>query len=329
MIPVFLKTPWVSEALKAGFWGCFATGFVSANALFLVWLERKVSARIQRRRGPIIAGPEGIFQTVLDSVKLFTKELVLPRHGKTFLYLLAPLLVFAPIIVSFIVIPAGKNLIIRDLNIGFLLIFAMSSVSFFSLFLGGWSSHNKYSALGGIRSVAQNIAYEIPLLLSVMGVVLLTGSLRMTEIVSAQSRIWFVLVQPLAFGIFFCAMLGETNRAPFDLPEAESELVAGYLTEYSGMRFALFFLAEYTHVFLGSALASTLFLGGWQGPLLPGPAWFLIKTYSVVLVVMWVRWTFPRLRSDQLILFSWKVLIPLALLNLLVTALGATLFLQP
>jgi NADH-quinone oxidoreductase subunit H len=312
-------------AIHASLFGTFVVTFAAVNALFLVWLERKVSAKIQLRRGPIYVGPMGLLQTLADAVKLLSKELTQPRRAHALLYILAPMLVFAPVIASFIVLPAGPNLLVADLHIGFLLIFSMGSLGFVGIFMGGWASNSKYSMLGAMRSVAQNISYEIPLILSVLGVVLITGSLQMSEIVSAQTGHWFILLQPLAFILFFCALLGETNRAPFDIPEAESEIVAGFHTEYSGMRFALFFLAEYTNIFVGSALAVTLFLGGWHGPFVPGPVWFLLKTYFLVFVIMWVRWTFPRLRSDQLMNFGWKVLIPLSLLNLMVTALVVTL----
>ncbi len=321
MIPSLENIPgWVIRLVQAVLWGSLVASFAAVNALFLVWLERKVSAKIQLRRGPLHTGPEGLLQTLADAVKLLSKEIRTPRQSNWFLYLLAPVLVFAPVVCSFIVLPLGPGAILKDLNIGFLLIFAFSSIVFIGIFTGGWASNNKFAALGALRAVAQNISYEIPLLLSVMGVVLLTGSLRMTDIVGAQSRIWFIFIQPVAFLIFLCAMLGETNRAPFDIPEAESELVAGFHTEYSGMQFALFMLEEYTNVFVGSAVAATLFLGGWRGPFVPGPIWFLIKVYGIVFVVMWIRWTFPRLRSDQLINFGWKVLIPFGLLNILATA---------
>ncbi|MCG3175642.1 MAG: NADH-quinone oxidoreductase subunit H [Candidatus Omnitrophica bacterium] len=312
--------PVFEELIRIVLYGTLAILFVSVNALFLVWMERRVAARLQLRRGPIHVGPQGLLQTVADAVKLLTKELVRPYASDRFLYALAPVLAFAPLLGAFIILPLGPGAIIRDLNIGFLLLFSLANISFIGIFIAGWSSNNKYALLGSMRAVAQNISYEIPLMLSTMGVVLTTGTLRMTEIVAAQDRIWFILLQPVAFLIFFCASLAEANRAPFDIPEAESELVAGFHTEYSGMRFALFFLGEYTAIFVSSAIAATLFLGGWQGPLLPGPVWLLLKTYLLVLIVMWIRWTFPRLRSDQLMAFAWKVLIPFALLNLLGTA---------
>ena len=299
--------------------------FISVNTLFLVWMERKVAGRIQLRPGPLHVGPFGLLQTIADAVKLLSKELVYPQEANKFLYLLAPVLVFAPILSAFLIMPLGERLIIRDLNIGFLLVFALANITFIGIFVAGWSSNNKYALLGSMRAVAQNISYEIPLLLSTMGVVLAAGSLSTVHIVSAQDKGWFLFTLPMGTGIlgfvlFFCSSLAEANRAPFDIPEAESELVAGFHTEYSGIRFALFFLGEYTAVFVSAVVASTLFLGGWHGPFLPGPLWLILKTYAIVFVVMWVRWTFPRLRSDQLMNFAWKVLIPFAVLNLFLTA---------
>lgn len=308
-------------ALSIVLWGTLVTIFVSVNALFLVWMERRVSAAIQLRRGPIHVGPQGLLQTIADAVKLISKELVNPKNVDAFTYWLAPVMVFAPVLSAFIILPLGPHTIIRDLNVGFLFVFSMTNISFIGIFIAGWSSNNKYALLGAMRAVAQNISYEIPLLLSTMGVVMLTGTLKMSSIVGAQGSLWFVVVQPLAFLIFFISALAEANRAPFDIPEAESELVAGFHTEYSGMRFALFFLGEYTAIFVSSAIAATLFLGGWRGPWMPDVFWLLLKTYGLVFVVMWVRWTFPRLRSDQLMNFAWKVLIPLGILNVFVTAL--------
>ena len=205
---------------------------------------------------------------------------------------------------------------------GFLLVFSLTNIAFIGVFIAGWASNSKYALLGSMRAVAQNISYEIPLLLSTMGVVLFTGSLKLTEIVAYQHKQWFVFTsQGLAFLIFLTSALAEANRAPFDIPEAESELVAGFHTEYSGMRFALFFLGEYTAIFISSAIGASLFLGGWSGPLLPGPVWLLLKIYFLVFVIMWIRWTFPRLRSDQLMSLAWKVLIPFALANVFLTAL--------
>lgn len=309
------------EILKIILYGTLVILFITVNALFLVWMERRVAARIQIRRGPIHVGFQGSLQTVADAIKLISKELTWPKNADKFCYWLAPVLVFAPLLSAFIIMPLSKNFIIRDLNIGFLFVFALTNISFIGIFLAGWSSNNKYALLGSMRAVAQNISYEIPLMLSTMGVVLIAQTMKMTEIVAAQEKMWFVVLQPLAFLLFFCSALAEANRAPFDIPEAESELVAGFHTEYSGMRFALFFLGEYTSIFVSSAIAATIFLGGWQGPFLPGPHWLALKIYAIVFVVIWVRWTFPRLRSDQLMNFAWKVLIPFGILNIFLTAL--------
>ena len=310
----------INEILKIIIFGTLVVLFISVNALFLIWMERKVSARMQLRQGPLHVGPQGLLQTLADAIKLLSKELVFPKESDKFCYWLAPVLVFAPVLSAFIILPLGKDWIIRDLNMGFLFVFSLTNISFIGIFIAGWSSNNKYALLGSMRAVAQNISYEIPLLLSTMGVVMATGSLRMTSLVAAQDKTWFITTQPLAFLIFLCASLAEANRAPFDIPEAESELVAGFHTEYSGMRFALFFLGEYTAIFISSAISATLFLGGWHGPFLPGIVWFLLKIYALVFVIMWIRWSFPRLRSDQLMGFAWKILIPFAILNVFVTA---------
>jgi NADH-quinone oxidoreductase subunit H len=299
--------------------------FSQLNALFLVWLERKVAGHIQLRPGPMEVGPHGLLQTIADGIKLVGKELITPALADKKLFVLAPVLVFMPVLVGFLVLPFGEHLIIRDMNIGVLLIFAFSTFTVLAILAGGWASNNKYALLGAIRSVAQNVAYEIPLLLSVLSVVLMVNSLRFSDIVAAQGKVWFFVLQPVATLIYLICATAETNRAPFDIPEAESELVAGFHTEYSGMRFGLFFLAEYTNMFIVCAVATSLFFGGWQGPFgfslgMPGVVWFLLKTYFLIFVIMWVRWTFPRLRFDQLMNFSWKVMIPLSLANLVVTA---------
>ena len=300
-------------------------GFASLNALFLVWLERKVAGHIQLRPGPMEVGPHGLLQTVMDAVKLMGKELILPAHADKRLFFIAPVLVFMPVLVGFLVLPFGPSMIIGNMNLGVLLVFAFSTFTVLAILTGGWASNNKYALLGSIRSVAQNVAYEIPLLLAVMSVVLMVKSLNFADIVNSQKHIWFIFVQPLAGLIYLISATAETNRAPFDIPEAESELVAGFHTEYSGMGFGLFFLAEYTNMFIVSAVATSLFFGGWNGPLgysfgIPGVFWFLFKTYTLIFGIMWVRWTFPRVRFDQLMNFSWKVMIPLSLANLVLTA---------
>ncbi|MEW6334064.1 MAG: NADH-quinone oxidoreductase subunit NuoH [Thermodesulfobacteriota bacterium] len=301
----------------AGLVGVLA--FVVVNALLLTWAERKIAGHMQRRIGPKEVGPFGLIQPIADALKLLGKEILTPARADKPLYYLAPTLIFVPVLVSFIVIPFDATLQVTDINVGILVILAFSSISILSILMAGWGSENKYSLIGAIRSIAQNIAYEIPLLLSLLPVIMLANSFSLKEIVEKQEGLWFVVVQPVAFVIYFIAAVAETNRTPFDLPEAESELVAGYHTEYSGMRFALFFLAEYTNMFIVSAIATTFFLGGYQGPVLPGILWFLLKSYALVFVIIWLRWTYPRVRFDQLLNVAWKGLIPLAFLNLLVT----------
>jgi NADH-quinone oxidoreductase subunit H len=299
---------------------------VQVNALFLVWLERKVAAHIQLRIGPKEVGPFGILQTIVDGVKLVSKELITPRHVDKKLFILAPVAVFLPVLVSFVVIPFSRSLQIRDLNVGLLVVFAFSTFNVLAILIGGWASNNKYSLLGAVRSVAQNVAYEIPLLLTVLSALLWSNSLQMSKIVESQSTVWNAFWMPVAALIYLICATAETNRAPFDIPEAESELVAGFHTEYGGMRFALFFLAEYSNMLIVAAVATTLFFGGWK-PLpflgflpVPGLIWFFAKTYVLIFVVIWVRWTFPRLRFDQLMNFCWKIMIPVALLHLIVYA---------
>lgn len=308
---------WETVKMVVGLVGVLA--FVVLNALILTWAERKVAGHMQRRIGPKEVGPYGLIQPIADALKLLGKEILTPRDVDKPLYYLAPMIIFVPVLVSFIVIPFASSLLVMDINVGILVILAFSSLSVFSILMAGWGSNNKYALIGAIRSIAQNIAYEIPLLLALLPVIMITNSFSLKTIVEAQSGIWFVVYQPIAFLIYFIASVAETNRTPFDLPEAESELVAGYHTEYSGMRFALFFLAEYTNIFIVSAVAVTFFLGGYQGPFLPGIVWFLLKSYLLVFVIMWLRWTYPRVRFDQLLNISWKALIPLAFINLLVT----------
>ena len=293
--------------------------FVVVNALMLTWAERKIAGHMQRRIGPKEVGPFGLIQPIADAIKLLGKEILTPAKVDKPLYYLAPILIFVPVLVSFIVIPFDASLQVTDINVGILVILAFSSITVLSILMAGWGSENKYSLIGSIRSVAQNIAYEIPLLLALLPVIMLANSLSLKDIVEKQQGLWFVVIQPLAFIIYFIASVAETNRTPFDLPEAESELVAGYHTEYSGMRFALFFLAEYTNIFIVSAIAATFFLGGYQGPFLPGIVWFLLKSYLLVFIIMWLRWTYPRVRFDQLLNFAWKGLIPLAFVNLIIT----------
>lgn len=293
--------------------------FVVLNALILTWLERKVAGHMQLRIGPKEVGPYGLVQPLADALKLLGKEIITPRNVDKPLYFLAPIMIFIPVMVAFVVIPFDSYLQVKDINTGVLVILAFSSFTVLSILMAGWGSNNKYSLIGSVRSVAQSVAYEIPLLLSLLAIILMTNSLSLKDVVEAQKGLWFVFLQPVAFIIYFISSVAETNRTPFDLPEAESELVAGYHTEYSGMMFALFFLAEYTNMFIVSAITVTFFLGGYNGPFLPGIVWFLLKSYFLVFVMMWFRWTFPRVRFDQLLNISWKALIPLAFINLLIT----------
>ncbi|MBN2233318.1 MAG: NADH-quinone oxidoreductase subunit NuoH [Deltaproteobacteria bacterium] len=299
--------------------------FVFLNAMIMGYLERKLSAHIQRRPGLMEVGPHGILQLLIDGLKLIGKQLVIPEKSDHFLFRLAPVLSFAPVVLPFIVIPFSRKLVIRDLDVGLIFILAISSLNVLTILVAGWSSNNKYSLFGAVRSVAQNISYEIPMLLSLLAVVLMTGTFSLQGIVAAQGKIWFFLIQPIAFITYIIAGVAETNRAPFDLPEAESELTAGYHTEYSGMGFSLFMLAEYANMFIVCSIATTLFLGGWRGIPLPfgdysGIIWFFLKVYGLMVFLVWIRWTYPRTRFDQLMNFCWKYLIPFALVNVLVTA---------
>ena len=295
--------------------------FVLNTALIFIWLERRALGRFQVRLGPNRVGPFGLLQPIADVLKLLTKEDMVPAKGDKLVFWLAPVVAFVPILMIFAVIPFQSGALLADLNIGILYVVAISSVAAVGVFMAGWASNNKYSLIGAMRDVAMLISYEIPIVLSIVGIVLITGSLSLTEIVGAQRDIPFILLQPLGFLIFFIGSLAESNRTPFDLVEADSELVAGYHIEYSGMKFATLFLAEYAEVIAMSALMTTLFLGGWQGPLLPPIIWFLIKVFAVFLFIVWIRSTIPRMRIDQVMAFAWKFLLPLALINLLITSL--------
>jgi NADH-quinone oxidoreductase subunit H len=290
-------------------------------ALFYVLWERKLAGYIQYRPGPNRLGPRGWFQTIADAIKLLTKEDIVTKQADKAIHLLAPLFIFVPPVLALAVIPFGKNMAALDLNLGVFYILAVTSLSTIPIFMAGWGSNNKYSMIGSMRAVAQMVSYEVPLIFSVLGVILLAGTLQLTEIVESQSTIWYIFLQPVAFIIFLICATAETNRAPFDLPEGESELTAGVYTEYSGMKWALFFLAEYCNLFVVASIGVTLFLGGWAGPFLPGWIWFIIKTFLLFSFFIWIRWTFPRFRIDHLMGFSWKVLVPLSIVNLMVTGL--------
>lgn len=296
---------------------------------YMTYVERKVLGHIQVRMGPMRVGFHGLLQPIADGIKLFFKEDVIPREANKAIFVVAPMATLVPALASFAIIPFGSSvkvmgmsidLVIADVNVGILYFFALSSLGVLGFVMAGWSSNSKYSLLGGLRSSAQMISYELTLGLSTVGVIMMAGSLSLVEIVNAQSKVPFLLLQPLGFLLFVVAGVAEVNRAPFDLPEAETELVAGYHTEYSSMKFAMFFMGEYAAMITISALASTLFLGGWQGPLLPPVVWFLIKTFCFLFFFIWLRATFPRLRYDQLMDYGWKVLLPLSLANILITS---------
>jgi NADH-quinone oxidoreductase subunit H len=312
------------------------------SAAVLVYMERKVAAFVQQRYGPYLVGPYGLLQPLADIVKLMFKEELRPKAADTLLFYAAPVLAATAAFAAFAVVPFGADtdffglldrpirLAAADVNVGLLVIFAITSMGVYGIVLAGWSSNSKYSLLGGLRSSAQMISYELAYGLSFAAVILMAGSLSLGEIVDQQQGYWlgfipkwYIVIQPLGFLIFLIAGVAETNRAPFDFPEAEQELVAGYHTEYSSMSFALFFLAEYVNMVTVSAVATDLFLGGWHGPFLPewlGWVWFLVKVFALLFFYIWMRWTLPRYRYDQLMEFGWKWLLPAAVLNLLVTA---------
>ncbi|MGD0625345.1 MAG: NADH-quinone oxidoreductase subunit NuoH [Thermodesulfobacteriota bacterium] len=302
---------------------------------YMTLMERKVLGHMQVRYGPNRVGPFGLLQPIADGLKLFFKEDIIVPHANRLIYVFAPTVTVITALVSYAVIPFGDSftilgqkvdLVVADVNVGLLYLFAISSLGVYGVAMGGWASNNKYSLLGAIRSSAQMISYELSLGLSVIGVLMITGSLSTVQIVEAQSKVWFIVYQPLGFIIYLISAVAECSRTPFDLTECENELVAGYQTEYSSMKFALYYLAEYAHILVVSSLAVTLFFGGWHGPFLPPVIWFLIKVFIFIFFFIWVRATYPRFRYDQLMKFGWKVLFPLALLNIMLTAAGVIIF---
>lgn len=292
--------------------------FVMTLVMGFIWLERRGMGRMQARLGPNRAGPFGLLQPVADAIKVLLKEDIVPAKADKIVHWLAPVVAFSPVLMIFAVVPFQNGALLADLNIGILYVVAISSVTTVGIFMAGWGSNNKYSLLAAMRQVAAVVSYEIPVVLAIAGVVLIAGSLSLNEIVLAQD-IPFILLQPLGFLLFFIGGCAEINRSPFDLMEADSELVAGFHTEYSGMKFALFYLVEYAEALAISAIIATLFLGGWRGPVLPPWLWFLIKIVAVFFVMVWTRTTFPRVRIDQLMALAWKFLLPLALINLIIT----------
>jgi NADH-quinone oxidoreductase subunit H len=311
--------------------------FVGLNAAYLVWVERKGAARFQRRPGPTEVGWAGLLQPIADAAKLLSKQLIVPAGVDTTLFRVAPLLMMSPVLMSLAVIPWGESLAARNINVGLLMIFAFGSINVMAIMLGGWSSRNKYAIISAARVVSQNVAYEIPMLLVVITMIMVTGTMNLNEIVQQQAgafwhwnifKVWVNPLMPVTFLIFYTCMLAETNRAPFDMAEAESELVAGAYTEYSGMGFGVFFMAEYANILLGCALGTVLFLGGWQSPIsvFPGVVWFLLKMYFLVFSVVWIRWTFPRTQFYGLLNLSWKILIPVSLFTLILSSAMIKLF---
>jgi NADH-quinone oxidoreductase subunit H len=285
----------------------------------LIWLERRLLARWQYRYGPNRVGPFGLLQVAADMIKVLTKEDWIPPFADKAVFVLAPAIIMVAVVMSFAVIPFAPGIEVVDLNIGILFFLAMSSLSVYSVALAGWASNSKYSLLGGLRAAAQMLSYEVFMGLSLMGVVMIAGSFDLVAIIEAQRRQWFIVPQFFGFLVFFIAGIAETRRLPFDLPEAESELVAGYHAEYSGLKFGLFFAGEYLGITLMSAMTVVLFFGGWHGPLLPPIVWLLLKTFIFICFFILIRASLPRPRYDQLMSFGWKVMLPLSLVNLVVT----------
>jgi NADH-quinone oxidoreductase subunit H len=330
---------WSNPDFQLVFWALIKILIILNGMLgvvsYLIYAERKIAGHMQARTGPNRVGPAGLLQPIADVLKLFFKEEFVPEGANKVIFYVAPMLAVLPAIVTFSVVPFGPTEALRvtDINVGLLLFLALSSLGVYSITLAGWSSNNKYALLGGLRSSAQMISYELAMGLSTIGVLMITGSLSLVEIVKAQGAMvhlfglpipaWGLFLQPLGFVIFMITAFAETNRAPFDLPEAEAELVAGFHTEYSSMKFGMFFLGEFANVLSICCIATTLFLGGWNGPWLPDSlkfVWFFAKLFVLVFFFIWVRWTYPRLRYDQLMNLGWKVLLPLSLANILVTA---------
>ncbi len=328
---------WWPEPLRLLLFLAGILSFVGLNAAYLVWVERKGAGRFQRRPGPTEVGWAGLLQPIADAIKLMSKQLIVPAGADSTLFRIAPLLMMLPALMSLAVIPWSQGLAARDINVGLLMIFAFGSINVMAIMLGGWSSRNKYAIISAARVVSQNVAYEIPMLLVVITMIMVTGTMNLSEIVGQQAgafwhwnlfKVWVNPLMPVTFLIFFTCMLAETNRAPFDMAEAESELVAGAYTEYAGMGFGVFFLAEYANILLGCALATVLFLGGWQSPIgyLPGVFWFLLKMYFLIFSVVWIRWTFPRTQFYGLLNLSWKILIPVSLVTLTLSSAMIKLF---
>lgn len=317
---------WAASAILS------AAGIVSLMLVMVVvvmsqvYLDRRVIARMQDRWGPNRVGPFGLLQPIADVIKLLLKEDLRPTSADRWVFLLAPLITVTASFLVYSVIPIGDGMVVADLDVGLLFLLALGALPTIGVVIAGWGSANKYAVFGGMRAAAQMVSFAVPLLLALVGPIAIVGSLSLVEIVRWQSALPLIALQPVAFVVYLVAGIAEVNRAPFDIPEAESELIAGHHIEYSGIRFALFFLAEYLAAFTVAAIATTVFLGGWQGPLLPGFVWFFLKAYFVFGLMVWVRATLPRLRVDQLMGFCWKFLTPIALANLVLTGVGVALW---
>lgn len=320
----------IAEIIAASLKIVIVLGIVSLVVAYLTYLERKIIGHIQMRLGPMRVGWHGLLQPIADGLKLFLKEDIIPAKADKIVFVIAPIMVLVPAFVVYSVLPFGPNFYITQVNVGLFLVLAVSSLGVFGIVMAGWASNSKYSLLGALRSAAQMLSYEIFLGFSLIGPLMLAGSLNLQNIVAAQSGIWFIFYQPLAFVVFFIAALAETNRIPFDLPEAETELVAGFHTEYSGMKFAFFFLAEYANIMAVSTVGIAVFFGGWHGipgiPL-PGIIWYLLKLGTFIFVFIWIRATLPRYRYDQLMRVGWKFMFPLVIANIFLTGLVKLLFL--
>lgn len=310
-------------------------GAVMLTMTYITLAERKILGYMQIRPGPNRVGPWGLLQPIADGIKLFLKEDIIPDNASKAVFVIAPAMALIPAVMTIAVVPFGPavtifgrpiDIYMADINIGILYIFAVSSIGVYGIVLAGWSSESKYSLLGGLRSSAQMISYELSMGFAIVGVIMLSQSLSMVKIIEAQKGVWFIIPQFLGFAIYITAAIAELNRTPFDLPEGESELVSGYFTEYSSMKYAMFMLAEYINIITVSGIVTTLYLGGWHGPILPPFIWFIVKLFAVVFFMIWVRATFPRFRYDQLMTFGWKVLLPASIVNILLTAVFMTVF---
>ncbi len=319
----------IAEIIAASLKIVIVLGTISLVVAYLTYLERKIIGHIQMRLGPMRVGWHGLLQPIADGLKLFLKEDIIPSKADKIVFVIAPIMVLVPAFVVYSVLPFSSNFYITQVNVGLFLVLAVSSLGVFGVVMAGWASNSKYSLLGALRSAAQMLSYEIFLGFSLIGPLMLAGSLNLQNIVEAQSGVWFVFYQPLAFVVFFVAALAETNRIPFDLPEAETELVAGFHTEYSGMKFAFFFLAEYANIMAVSTVGIAVFFGGWQGipgiPL-PGIVWYLLKLATFIFIFIWIRATLPRYRYDQLMRVGWKFMFPLVIANIFLTGLVKFLF---